>query len=224
LEGLRVHPGYEGRGIASRLHDYLVGVWERSYKGVLRLATASFRKPVQHLSDRSGFRKVSECTTYLVPAGAGSAVPPAFTPLDAAEAPAALEFVQHSPAATLTGDLMDLGWEWARPEPSFLAEAAGRNQAWWWQRQAGKRTLLVFRDDEEEDGTRAAIQLIAGPVSALAACLGDFGPLAALSGHSQVSWQAPLHADLTAILEAAGFRRDWDASIYIYEKQHPARP
>jgi GNAT superfamily N-acetyltransferase len=224
LEGLRVHPDYEGRGIASRLHDYLVGVWERDHVGVLRLATASFRKPVHHLAERSGFRKAGECTTFVAPVEAGSPPAPAFTPLGVAEAPAALEFALDNSSSALTGGLMDLGWEWARPEAAFLEEAAAGKQAWWWRSSQGEQALLVFRDDEEEDGVRAAVQLLAGPLPALAACLRDFRQLAAVSGHSRVSWQAPLHPALAPVLEAAGFRRDWDASIYLYEKQHPARP
>ncbi len=30
LQGLRVHPEHEGRGFASRLHDYLMGAWEQA--------------------------------------------------------------------------------------------------------------------------------------------------------------------------------------------------
>jgi GNAT superfamily N-acetyltransferase len=40
LQGLRVHPEFQGRGIASRLHDYMLAYWQRNRGAVLRLATA----------------------------------------------------------------------------------------------------------------------------------------------------------------------------------------
>jgi GNAT superfamily N-acetyltransferase len=55
LQGLRVHPALQGRGIASRLHGYILDTWQRNPGKVLRLATSSARLPVHHLCQRTGF-------------------------------------------------------------------------------------------------------------------------------------------------------------------------
>ncbi len=112
LEGLRTHPEYEGRGIAASLHAYLVDTWLRNGDGTLRLATASFRKAIYHLSDRSGFAKVGEFSPFRAPAVQGSTR--AFQPMQESQAASALASLRASPTLALCGGLIDLGWEWVR--------------------------------------------------------------------------------------------------------------
>jgi GNAT superfamily N-acetyltransferase len=219
LEGLRVHPGFEGRGVASRLHDYLVGYWERSCSGVIRLATASFRKPVQHLCERSGFRKVGEYTQYAADPPAPAGGPPDFRPLALPEAPEAVEFARRSPALPLAYGLMDLGWQWAAPGAVHFEASARRGLAWWWR---DRRGLLVAGEDDEAGVVAIVVQLLTCPPGELAACLQDFRQLAGSLGYTRAGWTASLHPELTPLLAAAGFQRAWDASIYVYEKDHPA--
>ena len=233
LEGLRVHPELEGRGIASHLHDYLTGYWERCHSGVIRLATASFRKPVQHLCERSGFRKVGEYTSYAAPAlepppGGGSG--PAFYALSLADVAEALDFIEQSPQLPGSAGLMDIGWQWAAPSLDYLEEAIQRGQAWWWRRgrrrnQRERRALLLANEDQEEggEGLFLRLQLLACPGEDLNTCLLDFRVLAGASGYAKVTWMAPLDPGLAATLQAAGFHRDWDASLYLYEKVHPTK-
>lgn len=229
LEGLRVHPEFEGRKIASHLHEYLLDYWQRSGDGTLGLATASFRKTVQHLCDRTGFQKIGEYSIYLAstrrqePEGAASS---GFVTLTLEDVPNAFEWVEKSPSLDLSFGLMDLGWEWARPLPTHLAKAVHENMAWWWQPEvSGTHAspgagLIIAEEDKEGEQTRLYLHLVACEVDELAPCLKDFRGLAADLGYEQVGWMAPLHPDLLPALAAAGFERDWDASIYIYEKKH----
>src|SRR3972149_1024856 len=118
LEGLRVHPDFEGRGIASHLHEYLLDFWQRTGSGVIRLGTASFRKPVQHLCDRTGFRKVAEYSIFSAPVLPGSdsnSTATNFTPINIDEAQTAVDLALQSPALSLVYGLMDTGWQWATP-------------------------------------------------------------------------------------------------------------
>lgn len=218
LEGLRVHPRCEGRGIASRLHDYLLDYWDRSASGTLRLATASYRKSVQHLCDRTGFRWLGEFTSFTAPALPEPA--DGFSLLQAEQARAAAEFALQSPSLALTAGLMDYGWQWGRPAAQPIAAAAGRSQAWWWQGRSG---LLAARRDEDEGETRLAVQLLACRLEDLERLLLDYRRLAASAGYPQAYWLAPLRQELAPALQAAGFERTWDASLYVYEKRHPAR-
>jgi Acetyltransferase (GNAT) family len=216
LQGLRIHPDYEKRGFASRLHDYLLDVWERTGEGMLRLATASFRAPVQHLCDRTGFKKVGEFTPFIGPGlrsqGRG------FTPIAEGEVDAAYAFVRRETALQLTGGLMETGWEWVSITKDRLLKAARSERLWWWQSGEG---VVAAREDEEE--AALVISLVSCAPQDLSACLLEFRRQAGSSGFSRAGWFAPLAAGLEQALESAGFEREWDASVYVYEKQHPSR-
>lgn len=230
LEGLRVNPDYQGRGIASRLHDYQVAQWQKFGGGALRLATASFRQPVQHLCERTGFEQVAEFTAYHsepIPGGfaAGAGL---FTPVSTNEVTVALEFARRAPPLTLSAGLMDLGWQWAAPSVELLGAAVERGQAWWWglNPKEEKRGLLLintYEGDEEDDwqGTRARAELLACRLDELVAMLVDYRCLAARLGVDRADWMAPLHPNLAPRLEAAGFSRDWEHSLYLYAREGP---
>ena len=216
MEGLRVHPQYEGQGIASRLHEYLLSHWQLQGEGVLRLSTASFRKPVHHLCERTGFQKITELTIYralALPEAAAS------MPLTLEDVDSAYRLAMASETFPLTTGLLDLGWQWAQVSVERIVQAVQRGRAWWWRDRAG---LLLARDVDDEDGFSA--QLIACARADLAGVLGDFRCQAAAAGYARAEWLAPLEPGVETALQSAGFQREWDASIYIYEKQRSPGP
>lgn len=226
LEGLRVHPNYQGQGIGSRLHDYALAHWERNDGGSLRLATASFRKSVHHLCDRTGFEKVAEFTIYRSEplfGGFQGGVDP-FTSMSPDEAATALEFARNAPSTALSAGLMDLGWQWAAPSDSLLKAAGERGHALWWRREdSGPQGLLLIHEDEEDEedeweGIRSRIELLAGRMDDLTAMLSDYRRLAAGLSLDRADWMAPVDQNLAPHLEAAGFRRDWEHTLYLYAK------
>jgi GNAT superfamily N-acetyltransferase len=213
LEGLRVHPDYEGRGIASRLHDYHLGLWKRSTGKILRLATNSIRYPVHHLCERTGFHKVGEFALYTAPVT--DLTDNTFTPLTSSGIQAASEVALTSPAYQLSFGLFDLLWQWASLENAFLAEAVRRERAWWWK---GKRGLLISRDDFDHDQKPLPyLQLLACSIHDIADMLLGYRSLAARLGFDQAGWIAPLHPDLLPLLESTGFIRRWETAIFIFE-------
>jgi GNAT superfamily N-acetyltransferase len=216
LEGLRVHPQYQGLGIASHINDYHLGIWLRTGGGSLRLATASSRLKVHHLCERSGFSKIAEFSAFVAPVLAEHT--PSFNSLQESEILEALAQTLHSPSLSRSAGLMDLGWQWASPHESFLAEAARRGRAWWWQERRG---LLVIWEDEEGNQKIPGISLIACPVEDTGAILLDFRRLAWKCGYQQAIWNAPLLPDILQALSKSGFQRDWDESMYIYAHRHP---
>ena len=218
LEGLRVHPDYQGRGIASRLHDYLANYWQR-YGGTIRLVTASSRVQVHHLSLRSGFRKVVEVTSYVAQSVEG--LSPRFAGVRPGEERESVAFALSHPSPTFPNGLMDIGWQWASPSAEHIAGAIARGRAWWWGSEHGeRRALLVAREDDyADDGLVLLIQLLVCPPEHLAACLEDYRSLAGSLGLKQASWFAPLDPALEPALLAAGYQRDWENSLYIFEKK-----
>jgi GNAT superfamily N-acetyltransferase len=217
LEGLRVHPAYEGRGVASHMHDYLLDYWMRNGDGFLRLVTASFRKPVHHMCERTGFTKIGEFTPYAAEVVQGEAVE--LPPIRPEEAEQVADLIAHSETLALSGGLMDLGWQMALPTATRLGETIDRGLAWWWRSGQG---LLLAREDEELEASTLVAQIIACSLENLPALLLDFRRLAGVLGYQRAGWFAPLGVGLEPVMENAGYLRDWDASIYAYEKRHPA--
>jgi GNAT superfamily N-acetyltransferase len=222
LQGLRVHPEFQGRGFASHLFDYCLEWWERWAGGILRFATASFRLSVQHLAGRTRFRKLGEFSIFGVDIPADTAgdgetsSQTGFEPLAGGEVPEALAFVQASPALPLSYGLLDLGWAWVAPSAYTMAQIAARGQAWWWRRRDG---LLLAYEDEEDGQNQLSISLAARPPERLADLLQEARRLAAVLGYSRLGWLAPLHPAAQLALDAAGFNRDWDASVYVYARE-----
>jgi len=223
LEGLRVHPQQEGRGVASHLHDYLMDYWQRHGDGTIGLATASFRVQVRHLAERTGFDKVGEFTFFIARLDQAADEPKNadFRPLEQDEIPKALDFARGSESLEMSHGLMDRGIQWVNPTARYFAEAVNRGWAWWWRNRRG---LLLAREDRDDEGNRLPmIQLLACPTDQITALLINYGVLAASLGYRRAGWAAPLEERLLPRLEGAGFRRDWDDSLLVYRREHPTR-
>jgi GNAT superfamily N-acetyltransferase len=115
LEGLRVHPEYQGHGIASQLNEYLVGYWLENGNGIVRLATSTARLPVHHLCERLGFEKVIEYTPFVAPTIEGESDEPGFQLMTETDVPEGIAYALHSQSLALSSGLMDLSWQWAPP-------------------------------------------------------------------------------------------------------------
>jgi GNAT superfamily N-acetyltransferase len=216
LEGLRVHHEYEGRRIASRLHDYIMDYWQRNGSGVLRLATASNRLPVHHLCDRTGFQRIAELSIFSAPAQEGD-IKAIFRSVVPEQVQEALEVIQRSHFVPSEFRLMNLGWQWVNPTKKQLLPTIEQGKAWWWH---GRQGLVFFMVDTDEQGdSMPVIQILACEPDLLAECLLDYRQLAASLGYQKAGWVAPLQIPIIEILEQAGFKRDWDLAMYIYEKQ-----
>lgn len=221
MEGLRVHPDHEGRGIASRLNNYLFNYWLRMGSGYLRLATSSSREPIIHLSNQKGFRQVGEFTTYKASTGKTDVEHesiPSFKPLVAGEMEEAVELLCDLTQGWLPYGLMDLGWQWAPPSALHLEQYVKDDQAWWWRERQG---LLIMVHKSDDTHNVARIRMLACSDVDLVAFLEDARSMAGKAGYDQVTWLAPLQPDIEKKLSMADFQRDWEGSLIIFEKPHP---
>ncbi len=190
VEGLRVHPDFEGHGIASHLHEYLLAAWQQLGSGVLRLATSAKQLPIHHLCDRTGFIKVAEVSSFRAPALDEPAH--GFARLTAANWDQVQSMLANSPSVHLAGGLWDLGWEWATPRQAFLERAAGQGLVFGWRNGRG---LLVLRIDEDEDDPLSPlpwVQILACGLDDLPGLLLDYRRLAFELGYPQACWMASL--------------------------------
>jgi GNAT superfamily N-acetyltransferase len=216
LEGLRVHPEFQGRGIGSHLHDYLIKHWLKEGDGVIRLTTNVNRLTVHHMSEQTGFRRISEISPFKARAMDESS--DAFMLLDSSEVQKAVTIALGSESVQASTDLMDLGWKWATINANNLGEAVARKHAWWWH--AGQGLLAIWEEDWEQE-TGAVLMFLSCKLEKMVELLVDFRRLAGAMKHNQAGWFVPLRNELIPYLELAGYKRDWEESLYIFERQHP---
>jgi predicted GNAT family acetyltransferase len=212
MEGLRVHPDVQGRGIAAHIHDYVMETWRRMGSGIIRLTTGSYNIKVHQMCERTGFKRIAEFIPYRAPCLLEGNI--YFTPLKFEEAPSVMNFISTNPTHALSWGLINLGWVYADPQLKHIQEAAGKGQAWWWKDGVG---FFSIWEDPEEDGHEPGIQIVGCPIDDLVAFLLDYRRLMGDMGYKSAGWVAPNRPEVVSCLEKAGFRQSWDMSLYVYE-------
>jgi GNAT superfamily N-acetyltransferase len=222
LHGLRVDPDYQGRKVASRLHDYADAWWLKNGDGVIRLLTSTQRVQVHRLCERTGYARVGEIITYRRSAGSiaqdasAAASRNQFRPASAEELTSALQFARdHLP---WIGGLADTGWRFVRPDEDVLGEIISQGHLRWWRDGDG---LLATWDGDDDDGPVLGIAFAAvRQPSMLTELLRAAAGLVDLSAVNGMFWLAPTEAPVQSALQQAGFETDQDSGV-LFEKPHP---
>lgn len=212
LEGLRVHPDFQGMGVASHIHKYVLETWRKMGRGVIRLTTGSYNVKVHRMCEESGFKRIAEFIPYRAPVLVEATA--SFSPVASHDAQKAFDFVLSSPGHSLSTGLINLGWVFADPQKKHIEEAIRDGHAWWWRDGLG--FVSIWEDDEDEERA-PGVQLLGCPVDALGNLLCDYRSLMAATGYTTAGWVAPNKPEVIQALEKCGFTRSWDVSLYIYE-------
>jgi predicted PurR-regulated permease PerM/GNAT superfamily N-acetyltransferase len=212
IEGLRVHPDFQGMKTGSQIFEYLLGEWTKRGAGVIRLATSSERLPVHNLCSRLGFRRVE---TFLVmsaaPTDHGEC---AFEPIAEADVPALLALAKKEVPSTL----VNTGWRWGRLTENRVREFVRCGCAWWWK---GRDAALLMYDAKNENKPGLEIAAVLSSAGTPAAMLGQARRLAGRMGAARLAWAMP---NLPAVAEAAkraGFKQEWNAQLWVFERSDP---
>lgn len=216
LEGLRVHPQFEGRGIASRIHRYLLENWEKNGSGTIRFATVSIREPVKHLARVNGFHIAGEYSTFKGSSRIGSLENSgSFKQIEVHENQDVVDWFAAHSMERLSFGLINLGWQFAPPQENYLAKYLEDQQIWWWIQDRGVLFLVEKKDGADTWGRIR--QLACDPID-LVALLSDTFILADRYGYAGITWLAPMIPGIEKIAAEAGFQRDWDSSLLVFEK------
>lgn len=212
MEGLRVHPDFQGKGIAAQIHEYVLESWRRMGSGIIRLTTGSYNVKVHHLCEQTGFKRIAEFIPYralCLPEETYN-----FTELKMEETPHAMEFVLSSQTHAISSGLINLGWVYADPQIKHIQEVVQYKHAWWWRGGLG---FISFWEDDEDEDHQPGIELLACQMSDLPELLVDYRRLMDKIGYKTAGWTAPNQPEVLSSLEKADFQRSWDVSLYIYE-------
>ena len=216
LEGLRVHPQYEGQRIASRIHSYLLEIWQKIGSGAIRFATSSKKEPVIHLAQVNGFYKVGEYSTFKSPVQRTNLEQTdPFSHIKPGAEEQLAGWLTAGGGNQLPFGLMNLGWQFAPPVEAYLTAYLEGGQAWWWHRDRGVVILVEKRIDSQIWGR---VQLLAYQPDDLVELLIDLHNLAAQLNFAGITWVAPLLPGLEKSIAEAGFKLDWESSLLVFEK------
>jgi predicted PurR-regulated permease PerM/GNAT superfamily N-acetyltransferase len=216
LEGLRVHPEFQGRKIGGKIFGFLMDQWSVIGSGILRLATSSERVQIHRMCQRFGFRLAAELALLAGPLPARGEH--AFKLVAPHEADTACLFASRNELAHNAGGFVNFGWQWSKFHAGRAAEFIARQRAWWWKQNQG---LLLLYDDEHEGEPSAEVGLIAVPVHRLTEFLTDAGRLARELSMERLAWTAPHVPGVVEAAFKAGLARESEATLWIFERGHP---
>jgi predicted PurR-regulated permease PerM/ribosomal protein S18 acetylase RimI-like enzyme len=213
LEGLRVHPEYQGMKIGSQLTEYLVGEWRKRGGGVIRLATSSERVQVHRVCGRLGFRRVGVCRVMAAEPVARGACE--YQPVTEAEMQEAIAFWKNIPAVWKTPDFINDGWKWGRFTEPRLAGFIRRGSAWWWRNRSA---ILLTYDSHHDDQPSLEVAAVLSPSDKLAPMLRQLRVLAHSQKAGRAAWAMPDTPRLTQAAGRAGFTSAWDTRLWLFER------
>jgi GNAT superfamily N-acetyltransferase len=221
MEGLRTHPDFAGRGVASQTFHCLLETWQRTGSGTLRLATHSKNTPIHYICEREGLEWLGELVIYKAYPLAEPCQ--AFQPIAAAEIDSVLTSLKSSAAFGMNLGLLDLGWTWSAPAREIVRRTLEDGLGWRRLPSSGEREgkphehVFITVDPEAAEGPpQWVIQGLGCPEDQLTQLLHDLRCLAHMQGAGSVSWNLVPRPELTAAAGAAGYERAWDMSLYLY--------
>lgn len=222
MEGLRVHPKYQGFGVATQLHDYLLQYWNEHGDGRIRLATSSERVQVHNLCHHTGFVQIAKyCLFKATSLDDGDSL---WMQISKEWTNSLLDTFDISHTINKPHQLIDIGWQWTNPDRDLIQEAVLEGRAYRWKTKNIQPvpTLFYWLDDWENSQHQKnpvpMIMMLDCPNELLTTCLIEFRKLACLLGFQEVGWLAPGEKSVNESLNAGGFKPAWDGTLLVFEK------
>jgi predicted PurR-regulated permease PerM/N-acetylglutamate synthase-like GNAT family acetyltransferase len=215
LEGLRVDPDHQRKGIGGQLHEFLVEKAGEIGRGTLRYGTASDNKAIHRLSSRLGFRRVAVYHPYEA-STAGIADGPVPRQLTDADFEAAWCLIGQSPRFQAAAGLYEELWQWKSLGRDQLAHHLKHGEGWGVDVN-GELAAIALVGGRREDEV-LYVGYVDGLNEALPIILRGLCRLAAQQGFETVRVKPIEEAALIEAVEDAGYERNWDRDILIFER------
>lgn len=210
LEGVRVHPEFRERGIASRL---IQAAHERAVKNncrVIRLETYVHNTPAHRAFEKFGYRRIVQFTGLEVKAHPGELSSVRAGKLEELER--CWEMWQRSWVKEYTHGIVpaDFGWRWWELTRERLTRALREERIWLTPPDKTPRGFMLIRESQSLDATMLSGSQRAGTTLFEAARI-----LAANAHHENLYWIAPEDARANKWAAEAGTARD-EEGLLVY--------
>jgi len=161
LEGLRVDPDHQGKGIAKGLARAQLEMALSKRPQSIRLATVEANEASLHIARELGFREVARFSYLEAEVKRPGTIPK----LEKPSPQEAWEYLCSSQAFQEAQGLIGIGWRFRRVNPEFLVELAGKEALF----SAGTppKGLLIILPDPYTPATIAALAFLDGDEKAL---------------------------------------------------------
>lgn len=220
LEGLRVHPAYQGRGIASQAHDYAVALADRIASGVLRFATGDFNVAVHRLAEHTGFAHVASFVVARAEACPGGDAA-RFRPVSATALPAVRVWARRSPYYGAAGGLIEEWWSWQALLPQLPRLVEQRRLLWWDDGRDLHAGLVAFGEGDDDEEGRLWVNYADAAPERLPHLWRELCALAASHGAQTLRARPAATASMVAALAEAGWEVEPDHKMRVYARPLP---
>lgn len=228
LEGMRVHPDFRQRGIATRFLDYSLDYARAHRANVVRLATGGRNTAAHTVLSRAGMSCVGRYALWTAHPEPDVSSPPVLGPEHNAEV---MAFVAESRVLRHTHHLYSAGWAWQELSAQRVSQMlSGRQIVAQWAPDGGLAALATIHfapeDGELWIGFTDGIQGSLGaerrsPITALASAIRGLAYEAGPEGDESKRVRIML-TDLAwlrgAFGEAGYGPGDWEGELWIFEQ------
>ena len=215
LEGLRVDPDHQRKGIGGQLQAFLVEKASQLGRGTLRYGTASDNTAIHRLSSRFGFRRVAVYHPYEADT-AGIAEGPLPRQLTDADFEAAWCLIDGSSRFQSAAGLYEVLWQWKNLGRDQLAHHLKNGEGWGVDVNGELAAIALVGGAREDEAL--LVGYVDGLNEALPIILRGLCRLATQQGFKTVRVKPVEEAALIRAVEDAGYERNWDRDIWIFER------
>lgn len=219
MEGLRVDPAFQGRGVSRILHHFTINQ-ARQHEGIVRFSTASLNEAVQRLAAETGFERVAS----FLPYAADPLDEPVarLQPLGAADAQRVRARLDASPIFARAQRSLEWDWTFYLLDEMRLRDRLRDGLVYGWLPDGHLAGVVIVNPADRDrwpGEPTLKIAALDAPADSLAAIAQDARRLAAALDRVHVQVKALDHPDVIPPLERAGFVREWEGEVWLYARE-----
>lgn len=215
LEGLRVHPGHRGHGVARQLHRHMVEAARVLGTGVLRFATAATNVAVHKLAKETGFRQLNRylAARYEVTGDESSVKHLARATED--DLPELRTWLHRSALYRDLGGLYEEHWQWQALEPRLSTLLREERIFRWYVPSKEPGGFLVV---SQEEGQWLRLNYVDVRSKVLESAAREVQSLAAQRQLGKALAKLPARNSFRAAFSAGGWEIEPDFELVIFER------